>query len=144
MNGCVLAQDDAANANRLGSEVFEVNFATPVTTVVALNMQSGEFSGAETFASLMGGGATCVGPDGPGVPVSPCFHITGNVGTGGFIGNLTISAPDITSVLIGPLGGSDTPSFATGVQFGVPEPGTFALLAAGLLGIGFARRKLTG
>jgi hypothetical protein len=147
INGCSLPADEVAEANNLGFDLLKVDFSTPVNTVVALQMQSGNINGAIVSPILTGGGASCLGP---GVAFSappPCFQVTQeNAVLGSFIGDLTISAPNITSVLIGVEGGSDIASSGTGVQFsvtsvGAPEPATLGLMFLGLAGVGFAVRK---
>lgn len=136
-------------------KVFAVSFQTqkPVTTVVALQMPAFPMScpslSCETPAEVLAFDgqqivSTCivVAPGG-------CYSDTHLVQTtpGGipaeYIGNLTVSAPEITSVWIA-AGNFGSAQVAMDVQFGtssVPEPGTFALFAIALACLAVTRRR---
>ena len=129
-------------------KVFDVSFQTgkPVTKVEVLQMPAFPMS-CPSF--------TCVSPaevlafDGQRIVstcivVSPggCYSDTHLVQTtpGGipveYIGNLTVSAPNITSVWIA-AGNVGPAQVAKNIQFGfgVPEPGTFTLFVLALAGL---------
>lgn len=161
-NGCfrgcgvpILGNGQPDTDVQLFFKVFDVSFQKPVTSVVALQMPAFPMScssfACEVPAELLAFDgqqivATCI-------VVSPggCYSDTQLVQTTPsgipveYVGNLTVSAPKITSVWIA-AGNIGAAQFAQGVQFGtssVPEPGTLTLFALALAGFVVTKRRWT-
>ena len=130
--------------------MFDVSFHTgePVTSVVALQMglSTGPTFGSTVYPELLAfDGQRLVSSCVVMAPDAGCFSDVSLTGTYNGIpiswdGNLTVSAPDITSVWVGSaaFGGIG----AQAVQFvSVPEPAPLVLLAFAMVGLAVASRQ---
>jgi hypothetical protein len=130
----------------------DFTFHTPVNSVEAVGMMSGIDGGAFFAATLLAFDGTtlvasCQGPPEFNVHTAGCFKATSSTTTGPpgppdfFTGNLSVSAPAITSIWV--FGSGDEASIATQI-LAVPEPGTFALLVFALAGLAVTRKQVAG
>jgi len=128
----------------------DFTFHTPVNSVEALGMMSGINGGAFFAATVLAFDGTtlvasCQGPPESNVHTAGCFKATSSTTTGPpgppdfFTGNLSVSAPAITSIWV--FGSGDETSSATQI-LAVPEPGALALLALALAGLAVTRKRV--